>query len=480
MTAPAPFEHLTALVAVLERAPLEASDLRALGDEDLLAVTQLGAKAHRLLDARTALVAGELARRSRPELAHDGLAQRTGHRTVEELVRVTTGDSRRDAVAAVNAGRLLVAPDTASDRAAGADDLPMATPHLAAAVRAVRAGALSIGALDAISTSFDGIDPSVRVDLVQAAVERLVASAEHLDVDRVQRMARHAREELDAAALVDRERIQRDARSFRLWTLPDGMTRATWMLDPEPAAQVRELVERATSPKRRGVHFVETVNASDDADAEIAVRIAEDERTPEQYASDALLHLLAAGADADSSMILGTGAPQVSVLVTAADLARGEGSGSFEPSTGGPNGTAVALPTVQRLLCGGVQTPILIGSTGQPLDVGRSQRLFTARQRIALAARDGGCRWPGCERPPSWCEAHHIDEWERDRGRTDINDGILLCRHHHLLLHDHGWQITRVGRSPDYELLPPATVDPLQRPRPMPSRSRQWQRALAG
>lgn len=358
MTPPVLLEHLTALVAALERAPIEAADVRTLGDDDLLAATELGAKAHRLLDARTALFAGELARRSRPELAHEGLAQRTGHRTVEELVR------------------------------------------------AVRAGAISIGALDAIRTALDGIDPSVGGDALTSSVERLVASAAHLDVDRVLRLARHAREEIDAAALVDRERAQRDARSFRLWTLPDGMTRATW--------------------------------------------------------------------------ILGTGAPQVRVLVTAADVVRGDGTGSLEATQGSPEGTVVTLPTVQRLLCGGVQTPILIGATGQPLDVGRSQRLFTPRQRVALAARDGGCRWPGCERPPSWCEAHHIDEWERDRGRTDVDVGILLCRHHHLLLHDHGWLITRVGRSADYELVPPATVDPLHRPRPMPSRSREWQRALAG
>lgn len=482
MPSPAPLEHLTALVAALERAPLDATALRALDDDDLLAVTQLGAKAHRLLDARTALFAGELARRSRPELAHDGLAQRSGHRTVEELVRVTTGESRRDAVTAVSTGRLLVAPDTHEGQQAGSDDLPAVAPHLAGAMRAVRSGAMSVGALDAIRATFDGVDESVPPAALESAIARLVDAAAHLDVDRLLRLARHAREELDATALVDRERAQREARSFRLWTLPDGMTRATWMLDPESAAQVRDLVERATSPKRRGVHFVETLSAGDgaDADAEKAERIAADERTPEQYASDALVHLLAAGADADSSMILGTGAPQVRVLVTAAELVRGDGSGTLDASTGSPEGTVVALPTVRRLLCGGVQTPILIGSTGQPLDVGRSQRLFTARQRVALAARDGGCRWPGCERPPSWCEAHHIDEWERDRGRTDVDAGILLCRHHHLLLHDHGWRIARVGPSPQYELVPPVTVDALQRPRPMPSRSREWQRALAG
>lgn len=74
------------------------------------------------------------------------------------------------------------------------------------------------------------------------------------------------------------------------------------------------------------------------------------------------------------------------------------------------------------------------------IDVGRSSRLFTRRQRVALAARDGGCRFEGCDRPPSWTEAHHIEWWSRG-GATSIDNGILLCRHHHLLVHDHGWNI---------------------------------------
>lgn len=475
MSSPRPLEHLATVVAELERAPLDAEALRVLGDDDLLSLTNLGAAARRLLDARTSLVAGELARRSRPELAHAGLAQRLGHRTVEELVRATTGESRRDAATAVNAGRLLVAFDTDAGLAGmpATDSLPDAPAHLEPAIAAVRVGAISAAALDAIRSGLSGPNERVAAGTLRDACGRLVEAAASLDVDRLHRLARNLRESLDSDAIVDRERAQRDARSFRLTTVADGMARATWLLDPESAASVRELVDRATSPKRRTVHFT-----SPD-DAEKAARIADDERTPEQYASDALLHLLIAGADADSSMMLGTGAPSVRVLVTARDLLRAEGSGSLEVAVGQPDGTIVTLPTVRRLLCGGTQTPILIASTGQPLDVGRSQRLFTARQRVALAARDGGCRWPGCERPPSWCEAHHIDHWQRDRGQTDVDAGILLCRHHHLLLHDQGWSIVRAGPSTDYQLVPPTTVDQHQRARSMPSRSREWQRALA-
>jgi len=484
MSSVSPLEQLATVVAELERVPFEAEALRVLGDDELLALTDQGAIARRLLDARTALIAGELARRSRPELAHAGLAQRLGHRTVEELVRVTTGESRRDAVTAVNAGRLLVAFD--ADGALnsgdvepglggepGRESLPAGQAHLVPAILAVRAGTVSAAALEAIRSGLGEPNDRVSTAALRDACEQLVDAARVLDVDRLHRLARSLPDGLDTQAIADRERAHRDARSFRLTALPDGMTRATWLLDPESAAQVRELVVRAISPKRHTVQF------TNPDDVEKAERIAGDERTPEQYASDVLLHLLVAGADADSSMMLGTGAPGVRVLVTARDLARGDGSGSLEAAVGQPDGVVVSLPTIQRLLCGGIQTPILISSTGQPLDVGRSQRLFTTRQRMALAARDGGCRWPGCERPPSWCEAHHIDEWQRDGGRTDVDVGILLCRHHHLLLHEQGWQITRAGRSPDYELVPPASVDPRRQPRHMPRRSREWQRALA-
>lgn len=107
--------------------------------------------------------------------------------------------------------------------------------------------------------------------------------------------------------------------------------------------------------------------------------------------------------------------------------------------------------------------PCRLDTAGNPLDVGREQRLFTPRQRIALAVRDGGCRWRGCDRPASYCEAHHIDPYS-EGGRTDIDRGILLCRFHHMQLHNGGWRITRDGRG-DFLLHPPGGSSPgLQAP----------------
>lgn len=410
----------------------------------------------RLVDARSAALAGEVARRSTPQLAHSGLAQRHGHRTAEECVRVTTGSSKRDARVAVRAGAMLAGARGEGEGDALGLDLGGAsgnTPEGSslptwahALIEPVTQGRLSTAALESIRSGLGDVSETVSADALKGAVRTLMTEAESLDVDRLFRRARQVRDEIDTAGVADRERARRDARSLRVFRGSDGMTRATWVLDPESAAVVTDLYDRATSPRRGGPTFLSP------RDVELVERMHADERTPEQYASDAFLDLLRAGANVDSSALLSSGAPSVRIVVTARDLLDDSGSAEVEGQT-----DSVSLPTARRMLCAGTHTPILISSTGQPLDVGRSRRLFTARQRVALAARDGGCRWAGCERPPSWCEAHHIEPWHSG-GRTDVADGILLCRHHHLLVHNNGWRIER-HRGPDgldeYRALPP-------------------------
>jgi hypothetical protein len=159
------------------------------------------------------------------------------------------------------------------------------------------------------------------------------------------------------------------------------------------------------------------------------------------------------------------------VLVTAVALRSGDGVGHLEGIA-----TPVSLATVERLACANGTIEVTFDANGNGLDLGREQRLFTARQRVVLAARDGGCLFPGCDRPPSWCEAHHIDHWQRDRGKTDLDRGVLLCRHHHMLVHNNGWEIehdrgTGVGGGTSYRLIPPSTIDPARMPRRMPTKS---------
>lgn len=458
-----------ALHALLESAD-EATE--SLADSALLEALDRAATVRRLVDARSAVLAGEVARRSAPQLAHAGLAQRRGHRTPEELVRVTTGSSRHDARIAVRAGSMLADSSLSDATATGTMAAGSALPVWARAlIEPVVQGQLSTAALEAIRSGLGDVTATVSAESLSQAVALLLADSDTLDVDRLHRRARQLRDELDTAGIAERESARRAARSLRLFRGTDGMTRASWLLDPESAAVLTDLYDRATSPRRGGPTFL----GSDDA--ALIERMRADDRTPEQYASDVFLDLLRAGADADSTQLLSSGAPSVRVIVTARDLRDGSGSGEIEGQT-----DVVSLPTVQRMLCVGTHTPILVSSAGQPLDVGRSQRLFTARQRVALAARDGGCRWAGCERPPSWCEAHHVKPWGSANGRTDVADGLLLCRHHHLLVHNNGWRIAR-KRGPDgldeYWAIPPDDRAGSSEAVLLPAKSLSSRRALA-
>jgi hypothetical protein len=87
----------------------------------------------------------------------------------------------------------------------------------------------------------------------------------------------------------------------------------------------------------------------------------------------------------------------------------------------------------------------VFGPDSQVLDVGRKQRLFTAPQRRAITARDRHCRFPGCDRPPRWCDVHHIKHWLHG-GPTSVENGVLLCRFHHTLVHEAGWRLVGTPR----------------------------------
>jgi hypothetical protein len=82
--------------------------------------------------------------------------------------------------------------------------------------------------------------------------------------------------------------------------------------------------------------------------------------------------------------------------------------------------------------------------------------------RRALVARDQGCAFPGCDRPPSWCDAHHCVYWSRG-GPTALGNLCLLCAHHHDAVHHDGWEIEMIEGLPWF--IPPPIIDIEQRPR---------------
>jgi hypothetical protein len=445
-------QQLAAQFAAVARAldEVRVEGLAGVGDSGLLLLIAAAARNERVARAHSAVLAGELARRSAPELGHDGLAQKSGHRTPQKLIQATTGGTSREAAAAVRVGGLVETH-----------------PWLGAVAQAVAERRVSTDAADSIRAGLGAPSDDVAADVLAEAATRLLDSAAEVDADRMFVLARDARDELDALGIVDRERAARQARQLRVQRLRDGSVRMVWQLDPLEGSVVTEIYDRATSPRRGGPRFI--------ADAERAQRIADDPRTTEQLASDVFLQLVTAGAEVEPSQLLGHGAPAVRVTITEKQLVARTGHGRLQRTQ-----QPVSIETVERLACTQGTVTLVIDEHGQPLDVGREQRLFTARQRTALVERDGGCRWTGCERPPTWTEAHHIEHWARDGGRTDVADGILLCKHHHLLLHDHHWEVERRGPArSEYWLVPPPD-HPDSHPRFLASKSLALRDLLAG
>ena len=231
------------------------------------------------------------------------------------------------------------------------------------------------------------------------------------------------------------------------------------VFDDDAAAWVDSLLQAALRP-RRGPRFV-------GADAAEKERAAEaDDRTTEQLQYDTIVAVLRTGANADPDQAFGDRQPGVRIVVEeSAITAAGERGSMHVAGTGHleDGGQAIPAGVVEKYLCDAGSIPVLWDQDGRPLDVGRELRLFSRKQRIAIAARDGGCVWPGCSSPISQCEFHHIDHWWEHHGRTDVDDGVPLCRNCHLRLHNQGWRIAR-ERDPDtgadtYWLHPPP--DPL-------------------
>ncbi|MDZ5660640.1 DUF222 domain-containing protein [Nocardioides sp. S-58] len=99
------------------------------------------------------------------------------------------------------------------------------------------------------------------------------------------------------------------------------------------------------------------------------------------------------------------------------------------------DGSRMSAGEARRLACEAGIIPAVLGTASQPLDLGRTARLFTKAQRVALGLHDHGCTARGCDTTASGCHAHHDAPWSR-RGLTDLTNGRLLCPRHHRLAHD--------------------------------------------
>ena len=108
------------------------------------------------------------------------------------------------------------------------------------------------------------------------------------------------------------------------------------------------------------------------------------------------------------------------------------------------SGESLSAATVRRMACDAEIIPTVLNSKGRVIDVGRRTRRVSEALRCVLIARDGGCVWPGCDAPPSRCDAHHIKHWA-DGGLTNADNLALLCHRHHIMLHEGRHRIKPVG-----------------------------------
>jgi hypothetical protein len=276
-----------------------------------------------------------------------------------------------------------------------------------------------------------------------------------LAADEVARVAVRMRELLDPDGAAPRDELHQQKRTLTFTQSPDGMLRGRFALTPEQSGIWVNALHALQSPRATGPRFLN----EHDAVAEAATA---DTRTTAQRNVDTVTELIARASGAPDMPRLNGATTTVNVHITLTDLEAGRGVGWIDGID-----EPVPTATIEQLRCHSPITATVFGDKGEVLYHGKQKRLFTPAQNRALAARDGGCVWPDCDRPPSWCETHHVKEWVSDDhppGRTDIDNGVLLCHFHHSHLHTTAWTLTMRDGVP--HLVPPRWIDPEQTPIP--------------
>jgi hypothetical protein len=268
-----------------------------------------------------------------------------------------------------------------------------------------------------------------------------------------------APDEADKRALAELERAEKRAWHDRgLWLTDIAGTskvRVTGWLDQEGAATVRAALDPLCAPRtlrRRGRRSGDPeAGADNDTDPS-------DVRSAGQRRVDALVEVCRLASACGQLPDNGGDRPQVVVTIDYDSLRDQVAVGSFD------DGAQLSAAAVRRIACDAGIIPALLGSASQPLDLGRQTRAVTGPLRRALVLRDNGCAFPGCDRPPRWCQGHHIQHWI-NHGPTDLNNLVLLCGYHHRLVHHSEWQVRINPKDGLPEFIPPGYIDDDRRPR---------------
>ncbi len=415
-----------------------AATVRDLSEGALLEVQHATAAARKEWDLMVATAAAEIGRRSAPEFGAKGLARKNGHTTPERFLAGITGGSRREAHDLIRTGATLGEAAEHERRAAEAEQAGLPVPEPDTPVYPVVAGAVSAGDLSAaaasmITTMLDAVGDDASPEQVRIAEERIVAKTPGLSLEQLAPIVRRFQHQLQAAAAERRQEHLHDSRYLILSDRKDGAIEVKGVLDPVSAAPIRAALEGAVK---------DALRRRRDGDA-----LAEDKRTTGQIRADALASFATHMLGCDQAP-LAHATTRVEIRIDLDALRAGAGVADID-------GAAMPISQLRRLAVDAGFLPVVLGGDSQPLDVGREQRLFTPAQRAALVHRDGGCAM--CGAPVSHCEAHHIDWWSHG-GRTDLDNGVLLCVACHHTVHAGGWDID--ATATDVYFRPPGSVDP--------------------
>jgi hypothetical protein len=291
---------------------------------------------------------------------------------------------------------------------------------------ALRAGDIGI----AHATQIDRLCRDVGVDQVAGVQAELITAATRLrDVAEFTRMCAGWRHALRPDAADDADDRAYAGRRVSLSSTFDGALHLSGVLDAEAGATLATAIDAFMTHDPPGTP-------------------PELQRSADQRRADALLAVGHAALASQHAPEVAGARPHLIVRVNLADLLNhpdhpdhhrlprsGRGSGS--PPTidrGGP----IGRDTLSRLFDDCAITRIIVDGNGRPLDVGTTTRVWPAAIRKAITERDRRCRFDGCDRPPAWCDIDHIIPVEA-HGPTAVDNGILLCRHHHRAKRRDGW-----------------------------------------
>jgi hypothetical protein len=306
---------------------------------------------------------------------------------------------------------------------------------LPAVAEAVSAGALSGEQAREIARVLEQLPGTVPLEQVQQVEQQLVGAGAQLPPRQLGQLGQRILAHLDPDGVLGSDAEHQRHRSFTLTPQADGSYHARGRLTPSCGA----LLMTALTPRS--------------APAPAAER--PDPRSYGQRMHDALADL--AHLQVRRTELTESGAPATVIITMTAEQIRAR-TGYAETSFG----QLISIPEALCLADEAHLAMMLTNGRGAVLAEHRTKRIATRSQTLALIARDKGCSFPDCDRPPEWTQRHHIQAWA-DGGATDLDNLALLCGQHHRRFQAEGWQCELRGRLPHW--IPPPWIDPEQTPR---------------